>query len=122
MTDPSTTPSKSASSASSAWPPSPVVDGLQNERTAMAWSRTALSLLGTGAVLAKQSRSVTVAVAVLVAVGAVATWILVHSSRQHRDRAGWTVASSSLVDGAEIVGATVAAVALAATGLAVLLT
>lgn len=59
--------------------------GLQNERTTLAWIRTALSLLGTGVLAGKQSGSTAAAIVViLVAAGAAGVMILGSERRHHR--------------------------------------
>lgn len=99
----------------------PLDGGLQNERTSLAWTRTALSMLGTGALLAKQADSIQLAVVVLVLVGALGTWLLVRAGHHHRDRHGRLSAGADLEALPELAVITAAAVAFAAAGLVVLL-
>lgn len=58
-------------------------DGLQNERTTLAWVRTALSLLATGALVAKQTGEAVVAIALLVLTVVTAVVMILESERRH---------------------------------------
>lgn len=74
-------------------------DGLQNERTTLAWTRTAMSLLVTGALLARQTERSTLAVGVLALTGVTSTAMLIggerrYCGRSHRLRHGDPVVSS----------------------------
>lgn len=62
------------------WPNDP---GLAGERTAMAWVRTALSIFGVSALVARQSGSLPLAVVVMVLTLATAAWLAVDAERRH---------------------------------------
>lgn len=74
---------------SGADPLGPSDDGLQNERTTLAWVRTALAVLGCGALLAKQTSSIWAAAAVLAYASGAAGVMIYRSEHRHhvRDRA-----------------------------------
>ncbi|UPK74600.1 DUF202 domain-containing protein [Nocardioidaceae bacterium SCSIO 66511] len=66
--------------------------GAQNERTALAWNRTALSVVVTAAIvsrLAIESIGPIALLAVVVAVP-VSVWIVLGSRRRYRRRLDWT--------------------------------
>jgi putative membrane protein len=60
--------------------------GLPNERTALAWTRTSLSIVAVGALVAKQSGSTAAAIAVIAAVALATGWLMTHNDRRHRSR------------------------------------
>lgn len=62
------------------WPSDP---GLAGERTAMAWVRTALSIFGVSALVARQSGSLPLAAVVLVLTLGAAAWLIVDAERRH---------------------------------------
>lgn len=62
----------------------PYDPGLQNERTALAWTRTALALLAASAVLARFALDRGEAVAAALGVVPLALWVLVLSARRYR--------------------------------------
>jgi putative membrane protein len=72
-------------------------DGLQNERTTLAWVRTALSLLGTGALVAKQTGETVTAVALLVLTVVAAVVMILESERRHHWRGHALVAGDPVV-------------------------
>lgn len=87
--------------------------GLQNERTTLAWQRTALSLAGVGAFVAKQSGSMGIAAALLAVVALVVGWMVTRADQLHRTRHG------ALRDGDPVVALHhVTAVAVLTTALA----
>ncbi len=100
----------------------PLQRGLQRERTSLAWSRTALSVLAVGALLAKQSGSLSLAVAVLALVVAASVGMLVLADRRHRTDHRATAPHEFVPATAENLAATVAVVVLALSGLVVLVT
>ena len=61
-------------------------DGLQNERTTLSWVRTSLSLLGAGALVAKQTPVGALAIALLVSTVVVAGTMIAASERRHHAR------------------------------------
>lgn len=67
------------------WPSDP---GLAGERTAMAWVRTALSIFGLSALVARQSGSLPVAILVVGIAVVVAVWLIVDAERRHTVRGG----------------------------------
>lgn len=76
--------------------------GVQNERTALAWTRTGLSLLGGSLLVARLSVTQLGAAAVLVVVCCVplSCWILATSHRRYRAAAEALHAQTRLPDGA----------------------
>ncbi len=68
-------------SAVAAW-----AGGTQNERTAMAWTRTALAVLGCGVLVAKQTGSGWAALAVLLSTAAVTGVMILGSERRYHAR------------------------------------
>ena len=97
-------------------PPEPR-PGTQSERTTLAWVRSALSLVGVGALLAKQSDSVVLAVPVLVTVAAVAVWMIARAERRHHDRGGVLEHGDPVVAFHQVAATTVAVTAMAAGSL-----
>jgi uncharacterized membrane protein YidH (DUF202 family) len=93
--------------------------GLQNERTTLAWSRTAMSMVAVAALTAKQSRSPVFAGIVLLAVLLAATAIVMHADRRHHVRTEQLRSGTSVSALAEVATTTVIAVALAACSLVV---
>lgn len=61
-------------------------EGHPNERTTLAWVRTALSLLGTGALVAKQSGEALPAMAILTLTLATTVVMILESERRHHRR------------------------------------
>lgn len=61
-------------------------EGLPNERTTLAWVRTALSLLGTGALVAKQSGETITSIAILALTLGTTVAMIVESERRHHRR------------------------------------
>ncbi len=68
----------------------PAPDGVQNERTALAWQRTALSLLASSLILARLTfgRLGVVSLVPVVAAVAVTAWIFFESRGRYRHDAG----------------------------------
>jgi uncharacterized membrane protein YidH (DUF202 family) len=60
--------------------------GLQSERTALAWVRSALSLMAVGAIAARQAAATVLAAVLLVLVLGVAAWMIVGAEKRHRLR------------------------------------
>jgi uncharacterized membrane protein YidH (DUF202 family) len=81
--------------------PEPWDHGLQNERTALAWTRTGLALLATGLIMVRVMGSTAPVLATALAVTSVvlAGWTLTAATRRYR-RAGRRLASAApLPDG-----------------------
>lgn len=55
----------------------------------MAWVRTALSILGLSALVARQSGSLFLAGAVLVVAAVAVAWLIADAERRHAPREGW---------------------------------
>lgn len=91
--------------------------GLQNERTALAWRRTALACLVVGALLARQVGGL-VGVGVLVAVALAAGGVDLHAHRRYRHRVGLLAADRPVSAPADVVALTAIALALSATAMA----
>ncbi len=96
--------------------------GLQNERTTLAWSRTALSVVALGALIARQSGSIFFGGVLLVVVLVVAGTMVLHSDRRHRRRNQRLRSGAAVGALAEVVAATGVVLALAACGLVVTVT
>lgn len=66
--------------------------GAQNERTTLAWGRTALSVLVTAAIVSRLAVDSIGPVALLAVVAAVpvSVWIVLGSRRRYRRRLDWT--------------------------------
>lgn len=94
--------------------------GLQNERTTLAWSRTALSVVALGAVTAKQSGRI--GGVLLVGVLVVAGVMVAHADRRHRRRNKRLRSGAAVGALAEAVAATGIVLALAACSLLVTVT
>jgi len=71
--------------------------GLQNERTTMAWIRTALSLLGTGALAARQTGSGLAAAIVLGIAAVAAGGLIADAERRHEGRRAAILAGDPVV-------------------------
>jgi len=99
-------------------PAPPWDDGLQNERTTLAWVRTALALFGTGALVARHAGRSTVAVALLVASVAAAVGIILESERRHHWRGHALRAGDPVLAVHHLLATALLTTALAAAGLA----
>jgi uncharacterized membrane protein YidH (DUF202 family) len=96
--------------------------GLPNERTTMAWQRTALSFVAAGALIARQSGSLVAAAAILGGVALVAGWTIAESDGRHHGR-GLALESGGPVTVLHHVAAAAAtATILALTALVIVLT
>ncbi len=71
--------------------------GLQNERTTLAWSRTTLSLVGVGLFLARETGSITAALAILAVVALAAGALLRGADRRHHHRGGRSSAEGQVL-------------------------
>lgn len=91
--------------------------GLQNERTTLAWSRTTLSIVGLGALAAKESDSVVLGGTLLLVVGVATLAIADQTNRRHRRRNLRLRTGESVDAFAEIAITTAIVVLLATVGL-----
>ncbi|HLR86143.1 MAG TPA: DUF202 domain-containing protein [Nocardioidaceae bacterium] len=73
--------------------------GAQNERTALAWSRTALSVVVTAAIVSRLSVESIGPVALLAVVAAlpVSVWLVLASRRRYRRRLDWAERAPLLI-------------------------
>lgn len=98
------------------------LSGLTNERTTMAWQRTALAFVAAGALVARQSHSAPIALPVLAGVVVVAGWMLVAAGRRYSHRGGALRAGDPVVAVHHVATTAVAATALAVASLAIVAT
>lgn len=96
-------------------------DGLQNERTTMAWVRTALALLGTGALVARQTGTTELAVSLLVVSVVAAVVIILESERRHHWRGHALLAGDPVVALHHVLATAAVTTLLAVVGLALVL-
>lgn len=96
--------------------------GLPNERTTLAWSRTALSVVALGALTARQSGSARFGAVLLVAVLLTAVAMSVRADRRHRRRTEQLRSGQAVGALAEVMAATGTVLALAACSAFVTLT
>lgn len=99
--------------------PPPWDDGLQNERTTLAWVRTALALLGTGALVARQAGDATVAVALLGLAVVTAVVMILESERRHHWRGYALRAGDPVLAMHHLLATAALATAIAVAGLAI---
>ncbi len=92
-------------------------DGLQNERTTLAWVRTALSLLATGALVARQTSVTVAAVALLVLTVVTAVVMILESERRHHWRGHALLAGDPVVALHHLLVTAAIATGLSVTGL-----
>lgn len=73
--------------------------GAQNERTALAWGRTALSVVVTAAIVSRLAVESIGAAALLAVVAAlpVSVWLVLASRRRYRRRLDWTERAPLLI-------------------------
>jgi uncharacterized membrane protein YidH (DUF202 family) len=102
--------------------PPPWDAGLQNERTTLAWLRSALSFVAAGMLVANQVESLPVAAVVLGGVLLAAGGMVGASERRHRRRNVSLHEGRSVVSLPEVVLAAGAALGLAGTGLVLVVT
>lgn len=95
-------------------------DGLQNERTTLAWVRTALGMLGTGALIARQAGGTEVAIALLVVTVVAAVVMILESERRHHWRGHALLAGDPVVATHHLLATAAIATALAVVGLALI--
>jgi uncharacterized membrane protein YidH (DUF202 family) len=93
--------------------PEPWDEGLQNERTALAWRRSTLALLGTALIVARLLAETNWPLGAALAAGSVAcsVWIFRLTARRYRHAAASLVTDSDLPDG-RLPAATLALVVL----------
>jgi uncharacterized membrane protein YidH (DUF202 family) len=72
-------------------------DGLQNERTTLAWVRTALALLATGALVARQTGEIVASIALLVLTVVTSVVMILESERRHHSRGHALLAGDPVV-------------------------
>jgi putative membrane protein len=97
-------------------------DGVANERTALAWQRTALSLVASGAVLAKASGSAIAAGVIFGVVALTAMLLVLHSDRRRHRRHSSRPWKEEVTAPVDLAVTTAIVVALAACGLIVIAT
>lgn len=97
-------------------------DGVANERNTLAWQRTSLSLVATGAVLAKASGSAIMAGVIFGAVVAGAGLLVLHADRRQHRRHASLHAREDVTAPVDLALTTVIAVTLAVCGLVVIAT
>jgi uncharacterized membrane protein YidH (DUF202 family) len=95
----------------------PIEPGSAQDRTAMAWVRTALSLVGVAALVARYSGSVAVAVLVLGVAAVAAAWLIVHVERRHPARATSMAAGEDVAAPVPVLGITAVSLTLALVAL-----
>lgn len=95
--------------------------GTQNERTTMAWTRTALAVAGCGVLVAKQTGTAWAAVAVLVATAAVAGLMIYSSEHRYHARGQALLSGDPIVAVRHVLLAATVAAALGATALLTIL-
>jgi uncharacterized membrane protein YidH (DUF202 family) len=91
--------------------------GTQNERTTMAWTRTALAIAGCGVLVAKQTGSGWWALAVLAATAAVTGSLLYSSERRYHARGQALLSGDAVVAVRHVLLAATVAAGLGATAL-----
>lgn len=97
------------------------VDGLQNERTSLAWVRASLSVVGAGALLARASgSSPPLAAAVLVVALVVGLALHVSADRTRRRRVSALARGDEIVSPTPLLATAVATIALAVVAVAVI--
>jgi uncharacterized membrane protein YidH (DUF202 family) len=103
-------------------PPEPSPPGLQNERTALSWQRTALAVLAGSAVITRLTlnRLGPFALLSVVVAAPVCVWILIESRRRYEHDAGPQARARSR-GGRAHAALTIAIMAIAATQLAAIL-
>lgn len=102
--------------------PAPWDPGLQNERTALAWTRTVLSLLGAALVVARLAAATHLALAITLAAGSLVLGgtALYLVGRRHRRAAASLYTERPLPDGRLPAAATVLVVLIGVIGLMLL--
>lgn len=95
-------------------PQEPWDPGLQNERTTLAWVRSALSFAAVGTLVAKQAGGAATFGVLMVLALLTATLMAATAERRHHGREGALRSSRSVAAPLPILGTTVATVAVAA--------
>lgn len=96
--------------------------GLPNERTTLAWQRTALSFIAAGALIARQSGSVVVAAVLFSGVASVAGWTLAASDDRHVARGQALESGDPVVVLRHVTAAAATSTVLAVAALLIILT
>lgn len=98
-------------------PQEPWDPGLQNERTTLAWVRSALSFVAVGTLVAKQAGGAATFGVLMVLTLLTATLMAATAEQRHRRREGALRAAGAVAAPVPVLGTVVATLAVAAVGL-----